>query len=63
MLSFNGSKDITTIAAKWPSVWQQFHQFAESFQPLRVKLNAFEQYSAKEVTKQLADLLDQVTAV
>jgi hypothetical protein len=51
---------ITDIANAFPAVFREYRAFAENFDPSLVKMEQFEPYSAKEVTRTLAGLLDEV---
>lgn len=59
VLSFAGEPDLATIKAEWNSNWQQFLLFKSNFTKSQVRMQVFEQYSAKAVTQQLATLLDR----
>ena len=50
---------ISTIADAFPGVFNSYLQFAQNFVPASVKMDLFEQYSAKSVTQTLAALLDE----
>jgi hypothetical protein len=59
VLSFAGEADVDRIEAEFVSVYQKFRRFAGSFDPTRVDLSAFETYSARNVTRLLAEALDE----
>jgi hypothetical protein len=61
LLTFNGAGDMDVIQQKFLASWMQFRLLLETFNPRDVNLDAFNNYSAQSVTKQLADLLDNVT--
>jgi hypothetical protein len=61
VLDFNGIEDVQSIKDNFNLVFQKFLIFRKSFQQDNVDLNIFNKYSAKAVTKQLADKLDQIT--
>jgi hypothetical protein len=60
VLSFKGESELTKIKSRFPEKWNEFKIFAEQFHASSVNKEVFEQYSAKEVTKQLAGLLDSL---
>jgi hypothetical protein len=62
VLDFAGEAGVANICEKFPQSFAAFRQFAAEFDPRRVDMEAFERYSAREVTRSLALLLDQVTA-
>lgn len=57
VLSFNGENDVNAIQTQFLQQWMFFGDFMKSFSTLNVNMDAFEIYSAKNVTKKLADLL------
>ena len=63
VLAFDGEAEIEKIQHQWMAVWNSFYQFKRNFQSVQVKQSVFELYSAKAVTKRLADLLDQVVGL
>jgi hypothetical protein len=60
VLDFDGENEVELIRNNFLKFFECFRQFFSSFQPIQVDLKEFEQYSAKNVTKQLAALLDAV---
>ncbi len=60
VLAFNGIDDISSISRNFATVWKKFSSNLPSFNPADVDPDAFNKYSAKAVTKQLADLLNEV---
>lgn len=60
VLGFNGMQDLHTINKEWIPVWNQFCAFAKQFKTTDVLQQAFEKFSAKNVTAELAGILDQV---
>jgi hypothetical protein len=58
VLSFNGEEDMKTIENNFLNYFNKYQVFANSFCTSNVNMNVFEQYSAKNITKQLADLLN-----
>ncbi len=57
-LTFNGIDDINFIQENFSDAWKSFAGFLEIYSPKNVNREAFDNYSANAVTKQLADLLD-----
>jgi hypothetical protein len=61
VLDFAGEAGVATICEKFPQTFAAFRQFAADFDPRHVDMQAFDPYSAREVTRTLALLLDRVT--
>lgn len=61
-LTFNGAGDIASVSRKFATAWKKFILYTDTFTPEKVNIDAFEKYSAAAVTKQLASLLDKITA-
>ncbi|MEO8961717.1 MAG: hypothetical protein ABI325_07545, partial [Ginsengibacter sp.] len=59
VLDFDGEKETQLIENNFVQFFENFLLFFKSFQPAQVKLKVFEQYSAKNVTRHLALLLDE----
>jgi len=59
VLDFDGEKEVDLIERNFVSFFEKFLQFFSVFIPAQVDLKIFEQYSAKNVTGQLATLLDE----
>ena len=59
VLAFNGEEDLHSIENNFPSVFLEWLSFAASFDIRQVNKQVFEQYSAKNITAQLAGLLDK----
>lgn len=59
VLSFAGENDVDRIEAEFVPAYEDFRRFAETFDPARVDLGAFETYSARNVTRMLAEALDK----
>lgn len=57
VLPFNGEAGIETVARTFPTLFEDFSVFARNFDPRMVDREVFEEYSAKSVTKKLADLI------
>lgn len=62
VLHFNGEPALPVIHTKWMETWSQFEVFRNSFQKKQVRMEIFEQYSARSVTQQLAELLNRSVA-
>ena len=60
VLAFEGEFGINFIEDGFASFFQSFMSFQEQFEPSHVDMKAFDRFSAKEVTKQLAILLKKV---
>ncbi len=59
VLPFDGLEDIDSIGLHFARTFSQFKNYLSGFNPADVDPVAFNKYSARAVTKQLADLLDQ----
>jgi len=60
VLDFPGEAGVAAIGDAFAETCRSFRAFARAFDPLQVDRKAFEAFSAREVTRQLAVLLDQV---
>ncbi|WP_407525586.1 hypothetical protein PDL71_03850 [Lacibacter sp. MH-610] len=60
VLDFAGENDLNTIGNKWMSCWERYLDFYKKFDPHNVNREVFNRYSARAVTKELADLLNQI---
>lgn len=58
VLTFDGEEDLARVSSNFLSKMKEFRLFAAEFDPQQVDQTAFEQYSAFNVTKILADHLD-----
>lgn len=63
VLDFNGANDVEKIERTFTLFFEEARTFISSFDADLVKQDVFEQYSAKAVTKQLAQLLDKATGI
>ena len=61
VLDFKGEEGISTISEQFAKSFSLFCDFENSFKPDLVNREIFEKYSAKNVTQQLAELLNKVT--
>lgn len=60
VLDFNGEEELMYIGEKFSDQFDEYLFFTSQFQPDHVEVDIFNQYSAKNVTAQLALLLDEV---
>ncbi len=60
VLSFAGANDLDKVEAQFVTTFQMFKNFVSSFQPSDVNKQVFDAYSAKNVTGQLAGMLDKI---
>ena len=63
VLAFNGEIGLNTIKDEFVKFFQTFHEFYQNFNPNQINYSLFEQYSAKNITGILAQLLDQAVAL
>ena len=60
VLDFPGEAGVAGICRQFPESFRSFRSFYAEFDPEIVDMRAFDQYSARQVTQTLADLLDRV---
>lgn len=60
VLDFPGEAGVAGITDRFVAAFRDFRTFAAAFDPGQVDRGAFDAYSARAVTRQLADLLDRV---
>jgi hypothetical protein len=60
VLDFPGEAGVAGICRQFPATFRSFRTFYAKFDPEKVDMRAFDQYSARQVTQTLADLLDRV---
>lgn len=60
VLEFDGEEGVDTIQSNFMNYFKKFQQFCFLFQSIQVNQKVFQQYSAKNVTGKLANLLDEV---
>lgn len=60
VLDFDGEAAVPEIEKRFNATFKEFRAFFNSFNPEQVDMNKFDSYSAKNVTRKLADLLNQV---
>lgn len=58
VLDFEGENDLNTIEDNFLNIFQEFSTFVTNYHAGQVNEQVFEQYSAKKVTEQLANLLN-----
>jgi hypothetical protein len=59
-LCFNGELGLSKIEAEFVESFKEFRRFTINFNPAQVQHIVFEEYSAKSVTKKLAEALDSL---
>ncbi|HTI11058.1 MAG TPA: hypothetical protein VL832_20950 [Puia sp.] len=59
VLAFGGEPEIHRIENEFMAVFKKYTDFLENFNPQQVNMAAFEQYSAKNITGKLAELLEK----
>jgi hypothetical protein len=59
VLDFDGSSDLSTLQESFAAEMVTFRRFADRFDPEQVDRSAFHQYSARNVTRQLVDALEE----
>lgn len=62
VLSFPGEEGLELIHENWGIIWKEYLSFSQHFQPQQVDHTFLNQYSAYEVTRTLANLLNKVTS-
>jgi hypothetical protein len=62
VLDFPGEAGVAGICRQFPAIFRSFEAFRADFDPKDVDMHAFDQYSARQVTQTLAELLDRLTA-
>ena len=62
VLAFDGPGDVETIEADFADAFRAFRAFADAYDPDQMDRAAFEAYSARSVTRTLAEALDQALA-
>ena len=60
VLDFNGEADIELIGHQFMNAILQFKTFIQNYDPSKIDHSLFEYYSAKNTTKQLGELLNEV---
>jgi glycosyltransferase involved in cell wall biosynthesis len=62
VITMKGEEDLDTLSARFLEGLREFEIFRKAFDPNRINRAAFEQYSAKAVTAQLVDKLDEIVS-
>lgn len=62
VVTMKGEEDLDTLAARFSEGLKEFMVFKQTFDPNKINRAAFEQYSAKAVTAQLAEKLDAIVS-
>ena len=60
VLDFNGKDGMKDILNNFPLLFNEFISYSQTYNSVNIDHNLFKQYSAKEVTKKLANLLNKV---
>lgn len=60
VLAFNGEEEISLIENNFAAIVEKYLAWVKIFNPKKINKNIFEQYSAKSITKQLADLFNLI---
>ena len=60
VLDFNGEDNMKDILNNFPLLFNEFISYSQTYNSVNIDDNLFKQYSAKEVTKKLANLLNKV---
>ncbi len=60
VLDFNGEDGMKDILNNFPLLFNEFISYSQTYNSVNIDDNLFKQYSAKEVTKKLANLLNKV---
>ncbi|MEJ7820855.1 MAG: hypothetical protein WKF85_00960 [Chitinophagaceae bacterium] len=58
VLTFDGENDLETIKNDFAEKMEIYKNFKDQFNPLNIQMDAFEQYSAKAVTRTLVKLIE-----
>lgn len=59
VLAFNGEQDISKVSDTFPDIFRKYLTYVKSFSPSSINKEMFDQYSARNVTSQLADMMNQ----
>jgi hypothetical protein len=60
VLAYDGEAEVHRIKEEFVGIYQHFMTFMGNFDPRQVNMEAFDQYSARQVTAALAQLLDKL---
>jgi hypothetical protein len=59
VLSFDGDRELPVLQNRFTGVFEEFLVFLEQFDKRAVNMDAFEQYSARNITAKLAELMEE----
>lgn len=62
VITMKGEEDLDTLSARFLEGLREFENFRKAFDPNKINRAAFEQYSAKAVTAQLVEKLDEIVS-
>ena len=62
VITMKGEEDLDTLSARFLEGLLEFENFRKTFDPNKINRAAFEQYSAKAVTAQLVEKLDEIVS-
>lgn len=62
VITMKGEEDLDTLSARFLEGLREFENFRKTFDPNKINRAAFEQYSAKAVTAQLVEKLDEIVS-
>gem|GEM_PF-5966456 len=62
VITMKGEEDLDTLSDRFLEGLQEFENFCKAFDPNKINRDAFEQYSAKAVTAQLVEKLDEIVS-
>lgn len=62
VITMKGEEDLDTLSDRFLEGLREFENFRKAFDPNKIKRAAFEQYSAKAVTAQLVEKLDEIVS-
>ena len=62
VITMKGEEDLDTLSARFLEGLREFDNFRKDFDPKKINRAAFEQYSAKAVTAQLVEKLDEIVS-
>lgn len=60
VLAYGGEQEVYRIREEFVEIFERYLAFIRNFDPRQVNMDAFEQYSARQVTAALARLLDKL---
>lgn len=62
VVTMNGEKDLDSLTQRFLEGLKQFQEFQQNFNPSKINKAAFDQYSAKAVTAQLVEKLNEIVS-